>query len=268
MDMLSRDQAVVDTERLIPAAAAWARRCWHSWRRYERAAAVLHAQGIPRSAAGNPLAADAPWKREDLHRLGQDDCERLGGIFFFRILFFNVRASCSAMCLCSPLQCRLCCHISCAAGLLPGQAIAQGFWNLAAALLRPHARSRHCRHLRCLRGQAACGAYACTTAAGGTRRRRSCAWHPSNCKGIMPDAALCLAAVRADQRPVAGGGGAGAGHQAAGPHGQAARLAAANLRLLRSGEETQVQILWVFSGAGVRACKGTKGQTQQRTARA
>ncbi len=59
---------------------------------FERAARTLQAQGIPRSSAGNPLAADAPWKRMDLHRLGQDDCERLGGIFYFRILFFNVRA--------------------------------------------------------------------------------------------------------------------------------------------------------------------------------
>lgn len=58
---------------------------------FERAAKALQAQGIPRAPAGNPLAANAPWKRMDLHRLGQDDCERLGGIFYFRILFFNVR---------------------------------------------------------------------------------------------------------------------------------------------------------------------------------
>ena len=58
---------------------------------FQRAAGLLAAQGIPRSCAGNPLAPDAPWKRQDLHRLGQEDCERLGGIFYFRILFFNVR---------------------------------------------------------------------------------------------------------------------------------------------------------------------------------
>lgn len=58
---------------------------------YERAHKTLKDQGIPRASAGNPLAADAPWKRMDLHRLGQDDCEKLGGIFYFRILFFNVR---------------------------------------------------------------------------------------------------------------------------------------------------------------------------------
>ncbi|CAL8464901.1 g4436 [Coccomyxa elongata] len=56
---------------------------------FKRAAKALQAQGIPRAPAGNPLAANAPWKRMDLHRLGQDDCERLGGIFYFRILFFN-----------------------------------------------------------------------------------------------------------------------------------------------------------------------------------
>lgn len=56
-----------------------------------RAHVVLQRQGIPRAGSGNPLAASAPWKRRDLHRLGQADCERLGGIFYFRILGFNVR---------------------------------------------------------------------------------------------------------------------------------------------------------------------------------
>lgn len=64
---------------------------------FERAARALQAQGIARAPAGNPLAADAPWKRMDLHRLGQDDCERLGGIFYFRILFFNVRKQMSCL---------------------------------------------------------------------------------------------------------------------------------------------------------------------------
>ncbi len=45
----------------------------------------------------------------------------------------------------------------------------------------------------------------------------------------------CGGAVRADQRPVAHRGGAGAGHAAAGPGGQTARLPAAHLRLLRPG---------------------------------
>ena len=31
---------------------------------YQRAAALLRAQGIPRSCAGNPFAHNAPWKRE------------------------------------------------------------------------------------------------------------------------------------------------------------------------------------------------------------
>ena len=52
---------------------------------------ALAGQGIPRARSGNPLAPSAPWKRADLHRLGQADCERLGGIFYFRILGFNVR---------------------------------------------------------------------------------------------------------------------------------------------------------------------------------
>ena len=58
--------------------------------RYESAHRALAAQNIPRAPSGNPFAADAPWKREDLHRVGQDDCEKLGGIFYFRILWFNV----------------------------------------------------------------------------------------------------------------------------------------------------------------------------------
>ena len=57
-----------------------------------RAHLALRAQGIPRAPSGNPLAANAPWKRRDLHRLGQADCEALGGLFYFRILGFNVRA--------------------------------------------------------------------------------------------------------------------------------------------------------------------------------
>lgn len=57
---------------------------------YEKAHRQLEAQGIPRAPSGNPFAPDAPWKREDLHRVGQDDCEKLGGIFYFRILWFNV----------------------------------------------------------------------------------------------------------------------------------------------------------------------------------
>ena len=57
-----------------------------------RAHLALRAQGIPRASSGNPLAANAPWKRRDLHRLGQADCEVLGGLFYFRILGFNVRA--------------------------------------------------------------------------------------------------------------------------------------------------------------------------------
>jgi hypothetical protein len=72
---------------------------------FERAARTLQAQGIPRAPAGNPLAEDAPWKRMDLHRLGQDDCERLGGIFYFRILFFNVRSDRSSL---PSLSCHLC----------------------------------------------------------------------------------------------------------------------------------------------------------------
>ncbi|KAK9837127.1 hypothetical protein WJX81_004899 [Elliptochloris bilobata] len=50
---------------------------------------ALRRQGIPKASSGNPLAASAPWKRRDLHRLGQADCEALGGIFYFRILGFN-----------------------------------------------------------------------------------------------------------------------------------------------------------------------------------
>ncbi len=57
---------------------------------YEKAHKQLAAQGVPRAPSGNPFAPDAPWKREDLHRVGQDDCEKLGGIFYFRILWFNV----------------------------------------------------------------------------------------------------------------------------------------------------------------------------------
>ena len=63
---------------------------------YESAHRTLAAQHIPRAPSGNPFAADAPWKREDLHRVGQDDCESLGGIFYFRILWFNVGPPLSA----------------------------------------------------------------------------------------------------------------------------------------------------------------------------
>ena len=63
---------------------------------YESAHRALAAQRIPRAPSGNPFAADAPWKREDLHRVGQDDCESLGGIFYFRILWFNVGLPSSA----------------------------------------------------------------------------------------------------------------------------------------------------------------------------
>ena len=68
--------------------------------RYESAHRALAAQRIPRAPSGNPFAADAPWKREDLHRVGQDDCERLGGIFYFRILWFNVGPPASECCSC------------------------------------------------------------------------------------------------------------------------------------------------------------------------
>ena len=64
--------------------------------RYESAHRALAAQNIPRAPSGNPFATDAPWKREDLHRVGQDDCEKLGGIFYFRILWFNVGPSSTA----------------------------------------------------------------------------------------------------------------------------------------------------------------------------
>ena len=69
--------------------------CGQLWS-YERAHKKLAAQGIPRAPSGNPFASDAPWKREDLHRVGQDDCEKLGGIFYFRILWFNVGPSSTA----------------------------------------------------------------------------------------------------------------------------------------------------------------------------
>ena len=74
---------------------------------YERAHKQLAAQGIPRAPSGNPFAPDAPWKREDLHRVGQDDCEKLGGIFYFRILWFNVstRTHTITLCQCSGVQC-------------------------------------------------------------------------------------------------------------------------------------------------------------------
>ena len=39
---------------------------------------------------------------QDLHRLGQEDCERLGGIFYFRILWFNVRPHWRPWSECSP----------------------------------------------------------------------------------------------------------------------------------------------------------------------
>jgi len=90
--------------RLCPCAARAARRARRGaepGRRGAQALAVLaplhrahralRGQGIPRACSGNPLAASAPWKRRDLHRLGQADCERLGGVFYFRILGFNVR---------------------------------------------------------------------------------------------------------------------------------------------------------------------------------
>ena len=66
------------------------RYAWQQLWLYEAAHRNLAAQGIPRAPSGNPFAPDAPWKREDLHRVGQDDCEKLGGIFYFRILWFNV----------------------------------------------------------------------------------------------------------------------------------------------------------------------------------
>ena len=75
---------------------------------YEKAHRALAAQGIPRAPSGNPFAADAPWKREDLHRVGQDDCEKLGGIFYFRILWFNVGGHADT--LHSHFMCLLCEH--------------------------------------------------------------------------------------------------------------------------------------------------------------
>lgn len=66
--------------------------CQQLWS-YEMAHRALASQEIPRAPSGNPFAPDAPWKREDLHRVGQDDCEKLGGIFYFRILWFNVSPS-------------------------------------------------------------------------------------------------------------------------------------------------------------------------------
>ena len=80
---------------------------------YESAHRALAAQHIPRAPSGNPFAADAPWKREDLHRVGQDDCERLGGIFYFRILWFNVGPPLSAWCLLLEASV-LCCRHMCA----------------------------------------------------------------------------------------------------------------------------------------------------------
>lgn len=70
---------------------------------YEAAHRVLAAQGIPRAPSGNPFARDAPWKREDLHRVGQDDCEKLGGIFYFRILWFNVSPTLAGQSTCIPI---------------------------------------------------------------------------------------------------------------------------------------------------------------------
>ena len=78
---------------------------------YESAHRALAAQRIPRTPSGNPFAADAPWKREDLHRVGQDDCEKLGGIFYFRILWFNVRPVLSCMLLFSEDSMVCCAHM-------------------------------------------------------------------------------------------------------------------------------------------------------------
>lgn len=106
-----------------------------------RAHLVLRRQGIQRAGSGNPLAASAPWKRRDLHRLGQADCERLGGIFYFRILGFNVRSSSLLMSLQSlPCKAHMACVLAVGRAGLPKS---KGLSNMGTPTTTP------CAALRC-----------------------------------------------------------------------------------------------------------------------
>lgn len=58
---------------------------------YVRARRVLLEQGLVLNQENtSPFSAHAPWKRADLHHVGREDSERLGGVYLFKILWFNV----------------------------------------------------------------------------------------------------------------------------------------------------------------------------------
>ena len=88
-------QAVWQVPDLVRACAL--PQVFKYFQRYLRGHKILRRQGLPRSDEGNVMSAKAPFKRRDLHRLGQEDCEKYGGIFYFRLAWFNVRTAVLAL---------------------------------------------------------------------------------------------------------------------------------------------------------------------------
>eukprot|EP00884_Botryococcus_braunii_P019632 jgi/Botrbrau1/6352/Bobra.0098s0011.1 len=63
----------------------------HGWLQpYRRALFILLQQGLILNQENtSPFSPNAPWKRLDLHHVGKEDSERLGGVYIFKILWFN-----------------------------------------------------------------------------------------------------------------------------------------------------------------------------------
>jgi hypothetical protein len=60
-------------------------------RPYMAARRILLAQGLIMNVENtSPFSPNAPWKRQDLHHVGKEDSEKLGGVYLFTILWFNV----------------------------------------------------------------------------------------------------------------------------------------------------------------------------------
>ncbi len=58
---------------------------------YMAARRILLAQGLIMNVENtSPFSPHAPWKRQDLHHVGKEDSEKLGGVYLFTILWFNV----------------------------------------------------------------------------------------------------------------------------------------------------------------------------------